>query len=168
MDRPIQQRSVEPFVASVENLFRTMLKQTVEAQLAQPGASALTERHVRATIRLSGDVMGSVTLIMPEGPSIEAVLKFVGKRMPFGSADFRDAVGELANMIAGGAVSRISGVKIRIGCPSIVMGPVATAPAVDGAADDGATVLQLPFATGGGTFLVELLMTEIGSAAKAA
>lgn len=169
MDRPIQQRCVEPFVASVENLFRTMLKQSVEAGAATPGLSELKDKHIRATIRLSGDVVGSVALLMPEPASVEAVAAFVGRKMPFGSADFRDAVGELANMIVGGAASRIGSLKVRIGCPTVVLGPQPSAPPDTAAGGGGATtVLTVPFSIKGGTFVVELLMTEIGTAAKAA
>ena len=113
MDPAIQQRCAEPFVASVENLFKTMLKQTVQAGVAQPGPSDLAEKHVRATIRLSGDVMGSVSLLMPEAPSVEAVTGFVGKKVAFGSADFRDAVGELLKVLLK-QVSDDAGVATRL------------------------------------------------------
>lgn len=166
MDRQGQERCVEPFVSSVENLFRTMLKQTVQTQGAHQTIPEIKDNHIRAMIKLSGDVAGSVTLVMCEEAANEAIKAFVGMKMPFGSADMKDAAGELANMITGGAISRLSGLKIKIGCPEVSVGPVPGTSPFTGA--PGATLLFLPFGMKTGQFVVELVMTEVGAAAKAA
>jgi CheY-specific phosphatase CheX len=166
MDRQSQERCVEPFVSSVENLFRTMLKQSVQPQAAQQGLPDMKDKHVRAMIKLTGDVAGSVTLVMCEDAANEAVTAFVGMKMPFGSADMMDAAGELANMITGGAISRLSGLKIKIGCPQVSIGPVPGSSPFSGG--PGATLMFLPFGMKTGQFVVELVMNQVGAAVKAA
>lgn len=166
MDRTNQERCVEPFVSSVENLFRTMLKQAVQPQAAQQQLPEIKENHIRAMIKLSGDVVGSVTLVMCEEAAGEAITAFVGMKMPFGSADMKDAAGELANMITGGAISRLSGLKIKIGCPEVSVGPVPGASPFAGG--PGATLLFLPFGMKTGQFVVELVMNKVGATAKVA
>lgn len=166
MDRQSQERCVEPFVSSVENLFRTMLKQTVQPRAAQEGTPDIKDKHVRAMIKLAGDVTGSVTLVMCEDAANEAVTAFVGMKMPFGSADMMDAAGELANMITGGAISRLSGLKIKIGCPQVSIGPVPGSSPFTGG--PGATLMFLPFGMKTGQFVVELVMNQVGANAKAA
>ncbi len=161
-----QERCVEPFVSSVENLFKTMLKQAVSTQGAHQSFPEIRENHVRAMIKLSGDVVGSVTLIMCEDAAGEAIQAFVGMKMPFGSPDMKDAAGELANMITGGAISRLTGMKIKISCPEVSVGPVPGTSPFTGA--PGATLLFLPFGMKNGQFVVELVMTPVGAAAKAA
>ena len=55
--------------------------------------------------------------------AVQIASAFAGTRLELGTADFADAIGELANMIAGGAKAKFEGQTVSIGCPSVVIAP---------------------------------------------
>jgi chemotaxis protein CheX len=78
---------------------------------------------VSGVIGLSGDVVGSVIVGFTRSSAMQIASAFAGTRLEIGTADFADAVGELANMIAGGAKAKFEGLDVSIGCPSVVVAP---------------------------------------------
>jgi len=84
--------------------------------------TASPNHDVSGIIGLSGDVMGSVILSFPTESAEKIIGKFIGFEVKAGSEDFSDAIGELANMVAGSAKAKISGKNISISCPSVVVG----------------------------------------------
>ncbi len=163
MTEPGDLRCMEPFTSSVENVFRTMLKLPVTAGTPKDGAHTEGEKHVRATVKLTGQVLGAVTLIFPEKTAEAAIKAFIGRVPTFGGADYRDAVGELANMVAGGAAVRIPGRRVAISCPSVAVSPTPAAKA-----QPNAVCMTIPFTIAAGTFAVEVVLSNAEGAAKAA
>ena len=54
--------------------------------------------------------------------AIQAVAHFAGAELEITHEDFADAIGELANMIAGGAKSEFEGLAVSISLPSVIIG----------------------------------------------
>ncbi len=50
------------------------------------------------------------------------VTKFTGMELDPEHEDFADAIGELVNMISGGAKAQLEGKEVNISCPSVVIG----------------------------------------------
>jgi len=75
-----------------------------------------------AIISLVGDVEWSIFLGLPRETAPALAAKFAGFEIPFDSADMGDAVGELANILAGDVKKRLSakGVKVNISLPSVI------------------------------------------------
>jgi chemotaxis protein CheX len=126
-------RFINAFLESTRNLFGTMLNSTVG--FGTPHVhDQLTRYDVSGIIGLTGDVTGSVVLCLPRKTAESIVGTFAGTPLEFGSADFADAVGELVNMVAGGAKAKFEGRSVSISCPSVVVASVHQVQSPSGAA----------------------------------
>jgi chemotaxis protein CheX len=118
----VDSSDILPFIKATRNTFETMFQMEVEC-----GAPALRKQEtptfdVSAIIGMSGDVEGSVVLSFPMETARRVVAVFTGMEAPTEQADLADAVGELVNIIAGGAKAQFSGKNVSISCPSVVIG----------------------------------------------
>lgn len=115
-------QQIRCFLESTENLFTTMLSSKVE--FGRPEMQPRDAKHhdVSGIIGLSGDIVGSVVVGFPMQTALAAVEAFIGMRIEVEDENFPDAIGELANMIAGGAKAKMDGDDISISCPSVVIG----------------------------------------------
>ncbi len=113
---------ITPFMVSIQQVFSTMLQLPV--QVGEPGVKQETTAtyDVSGIIGMSGDVTGSVVLSFPRETAERVVALFTGEQTSADHEDFPDAVGELVNMIAGGAKGRFPDRKVAISCPSVVVG----------------------------------------------
>jgi len=112
-----------PFITSVQNVFSTMLQLQVTIGEPTIKGDPVSSVDISGIIGMSGDVTGTVVLSFP-GPTAEAVVGLLtGTKMPLDHPDFADAIGELVNMVCGGAKGQFSGKKkVSISCPSVVVG----------------------------------------------
>ncbi len=112
---------VKAFVTSIQNVFSTMmqLKVTIKEPYVKQGGP---ESDISAIIGMSGDVVGSVVLSFPLGTAQNCVSLLSGEKLDPTSPDFADAIGEIVNMVSGGAKAMFTGRKVSISCPSVVMG----------------------------------------------
>ncbi|GMU22274.1 MAG: hypothetical protein AMXMBFR13_23610 [Phycisphaerae bacterium] len=116
-------RYINPFIASVKSVFKTMV--CTEIAIGKPAVLQPhhePNRDVSAVIGLSGDAVGCVILSLPMSTAVNAASKFAGVQMTPEHPDFGDALGELANMVAGQAKSQLTGFNISISLPSVVVG----------------------------------------------
>ncbi len=115
-------RYINPFIDSVKHVFATALE--TEIFISDPFVRTDTEllADVSAVINLSGDAVGSVTLCLPVRSAVQFASKFAGMEISKDSEDFADAVGELANMVAGGAKAKLDGLSCNISLPHVVIG----------------------------------------------
>lgn len=112
---------INPVIESVRSVFATMVH--LELTLGQPHIASDRPTHdVSGIVGLSGDVVGSIVLGFPGPVAAAVVSKFAGSDLAVGTEDFADALGELANMIAGSAKSRFEGKSVSISTPSVVVG----------------------------------------------
>jgi chemotaxis protein CheX len=152
-----------PFIKSTKNIFETMLQLSVEVgtpELKEPSAPS---QDVSGIIAFSGDFDGSVILSFPETTAHRVVNLFTGMDLSGSPEDLSDAVGELVNMIAGGAKAQFDGQKISISCPSVVLGRDHV---VHGAKD--VARVCIPCTCDCGEFNVEVAIREMAGAKPAA
>jgi CheY-specific phosphatase CheX len=91
--------------------------------LAPQDEAAVTNTEVViAIISLVGQVEWSVFIGLPRATASALAAKFAGFEIPFESPDMGDAVGELANIIAGDVKARLDsrGVKADISLPTVI------------------------------------------------
>ena len=115
-------RYINPFVQSICNTFETMCGMPVK--IGKPGL-VLPEGEqtdVSAVIGFSGDAVGSVAVCYPFATACKIATAFAGTEITRDHPDFGDALGELANMVAGGAKAQLEGFNINISLPSVVIG----------------------------------------------
>lgn len=114
---------ITPFIDATKNVFMTMMGLTITIGKPQIRDTIPNEAFdVSGIIGMSGDVIGTVMLSFTMESAKNIVAKFTGSEIDVNSEDFGDAIGELVNMISGGAKSKFEGKNVSISCPSIVIG----------------------------------------------
>ncbi len=113
---------IAAFVKSISNVFSTMLQLPVEVGEPRIKASDEERFDVSGIIGMSGEVVGSVVLCFPGDAAERIVAIFTGEQMGVESEDFPDAIGELVNMVAGGAKGMFEDREVSISCPSVIVG----------------------------------------------
>ena len=96
------------------------LKVTIGEPELKTGDEPLTD--VSSVIGFSGDAAGSVVLNFSFDTASKVASAFAGTEITQDHPDFADAVGELANMVAGGAKCQFDGLNIMISLPNVIVG----------------------------------------------
>ncbi|QDU72747.1 chemotaxis protein CheX [Mucisphaera calidilacus] len=147
--------SITPFVQSTSNVFEMMLQLPVTVGKPELKKEPEPAHDVSGIIGLSGDIEGLVVVSFPTSTAERAVSLFTGETLEATNPDFADAIGELVNMISGGAKAQFEGKSIQISVPSVVVG---TGHTVFGKKDmKGVTI---PCSCDIGEFSVEVSMVE--------
>ncbi len=117
------QNSYTPyFIASTQAVFKTMLGWEVEV-LATERADEFQPGHdVAGIIGFAGCLDGTIVISLDKEVVLAAADIFIGERPSTINSDIMDLVGELANMIGGGAKDRIDLPGIALGLPTTVSG----------------------------------------------
>ena len=119
--QPINSKLILPFMTAVRDVFQKMagVKTTVGKPFLKTEAG--TSYEVCGIIGFSGEITGSVVLSFSDAAAEKLVEAFAGVSMKRTDPDFADAVGELANMVAGAAKKSL-GAQASISTPSVVIG----------------------------------------------
>jgi chemotaxis protein CheX len=155
----VNPKLVVPFVNSVRSVFTTMVgvETTVERPMLKPHPAPSYD--VSGIIGFSGAVVGSVVVSFQREAAIRLVESFAGVKLEPETPDFADAIGELANMIAGAAKKDL-GSCASITTPSVVIGHghhIARLKDVP--------CLIIPVKTAVGNFAVEVCIKQVATAA---
>ncbi len=146
----IDAKLVIPFVNAVREVFQKMAG--VEATIQKPylKMERKSTHSICGIIGFSGGITGSVVVTFSNSAAQKLVEAFAGMALEIGSSDFADAIGELANMVAGTA-KRSLGQLASISVPSVIIG--------DGfavASMSGVPCLVIPCTCSYGDFAVEV------------
>jgi chemotaxis protein CheX len=146
-------RYINPFVTSTKNVFATMLNTHVligKARVREPDEA---RADVAALIGFSGDASGSVRLCFSRITAVRVASKFAETDVAPASPELADALGELANMVAGHAKASLEGLDVSISLPRVLLGGTDALPA-----GSHSPVLVLPCDSALGRFSVEVTM----------
>lgn len=113
---------ITPFVSSITNVFETMLQLPVSVGAPGIKDTSIPTYEVLGIIGMTGDVEGTVVLSFPTAAAERAVTLFTGMELAADHEDFADAIGELVNMISGGAKAQFTGKDVGISTPTVVVG----------------------------------------------
>jgi chemotaxis protein CheX len=114
---------ITPFIASIKNVFSTMLKLDVKIGEPRIKSDPCPSYDVSGIIGISGDVVGSVVFSLPLPVAAATASRFLNSTISVDSPDLSDAIGEIVNMITGSAKSMFGGSRrASISCPSVVVG----------------------------------------------
>jgi chemotaxis protein CheX len=119
---PLSPKDILPFVNSTMNVFSTMVKIKPDIMPPVLKGDSKTTYDVSGVIGFSGEIVGSVVLSFQLEAAKALVAALVGMEVDVESSDFCDAVGELANMVAGSAKKDL-GRKANIAVPTVIIGP---------------------------------------------
>jgi len=159
----VDSQFIIPFIDSVTNVFETMLQLEIKVGTPSIKPAESTSHDVSGIIGMSGDVEGTVVLGFPTATAERAVSVFTGMEMDATHEDFADAIGELVNMVSGGAKSKFTNRKVNITCPSVIIGQHHTV-----SARKDIVTIRIPISCDLGEFGVDVSIREIAAAEAAA
>ena len=113
---------INPFINATMHAFETMVdcKLTRGEIRLLDGVSPVHE--VSGIIGLSGKAVGTVVLSLSKEMALKAASALLLMEVTEINDDVTDAVGELANMVAGAAKSELEEYKLSISLPSVITG----------------------------------------------
>lgn len=154
---------INPFVTSVISLFDTMLG--VKLTRGQPFVKSgmLPEHDVSGIIGLTGKAKGVVVLSLGRQSALSATEVMLQERPDEIDADVVDAVGELANIVAGGAKAQLEQLALSVSLPTVITGKDHC---IEFPSD--VTPVCIPFHCEWGTVTVEVGLIEQPAEARAA
>ncbi len=148
---------VLPVIKSTQNIFEMMFQLPVEIGEPTMGSIDQSKFDVSGIIGMNGDVDGNVVISFPMSTAQRLVSIFTGMECAEeDTEDLCDAIGEIVNMIAGGAKAQFDGMSVSITCPSVVIG---ANHAVYGRKD--VTSVNIPCSCDCGEFCLELAIKSI-------
>lgn len=114
---------IKPFVMAAKKVFETMID--VPFNLGKPSlktGSQVPPHEISSIIGLSGNVSGSVVISLSSEVAFLLVSALTGEEVSELDEDCIDAIGEMANMIAGNAKTYFPSDNNAISTPSVVVG----------------------------------------------
>ncbi len=141
---------VVPFMNSVREVFQKMAGVEVTVKRPHLKTENSPTYDVCGIIGFSGEISGSVLVSFSDQAAEKLVESFAGMKIERNSPDFADAVGELANMIAGSAKQHL-GAAASISVPNVVIGKGYTV-----ASMSNTPCLVIPCSSAHGDFSVEV------------
>lgn len=144
---------VVPFTHSVRQVFSRMAGVQTTVGTPHMKTHPVSTYNICGIIGFSGQLTGSVVLSLSDNAGDRLVEAFAGAKLDRQSPDFADAVGELANMVAGCAKQQM-GAGTSISLPSVVIGKGYTI------ASGSLPCIVIPCSSPMGDFSVEVCIKE--------
>jgi chemotaxis protein CheX len=122
MSSPVRVEHINPFVVATMETFASMLSTDIKPEKVTLKKDSKLLADVSGIIGLSGGAKGSVILSFPRITALKVVSAFAGMKVVALDDVVTDAIGELANIVAGAAKRDLAQYKISISLPTVVMG----------------------------------------------
>lgn len=113
---------INPFLTAAISAFDTMLGCTLTRGTLYVKNGSQPEHEVSGIIGLSGKAKGTVVLGLGREAALSAAETLLEERPPEINADVTDAVGELANIIAGSAKAKLENLSLSVSLPTVITG----------------------------------------------
>lgn len=136
-----------------EDIFTTMLMMEIDSSAVDNSNTTTIQSNITSMLGLGGGVRGTLYVHFPEITATAITTSFLGMEVDTIDEDVKDAVGEIANMIAGGIKIFLSShdIQTELAIPSTVIGnSYRTSRAAN------IESVQVPFSCPAGPFWVEL------------
>lgn len=113
---------VNPFLKATIETYKLMLGDTPVAGKPKLVAGTGINYDISGVIGISGELRGSVSMSYPKECAIKSVSAFMGEEMKDLDSDVMDAIGELANIVAGYAKKYLTDFSVDISLPTVIKG----------------------------------------------
>jgi chemotaxis protein CheX len=113
---------INPFLASTISVFDTMLNCKLKRGAPYLKNGNQPRHEVSALIGLSGKAQGTVVLGLSREAALGAAEVLLQERPAEINGDVTDAVGELVNIIAGGAKAKLEHLDMSVSLPTVITG----------------------------------------------
>jgi chemotaxis protein CheX len=113
---------INSFISSLDHTFKTMLD--CEVERGQPALKDNTapKFDISGVIGLSGKAVGTVVLSFSEEVALKAASHMLMCENTEINDEVVDAVGELTNMVAGGAKAQLAEYQLAVSLPNVITG----------------------------------------------
>lgn len=113
---------INPVIAGLEEAFNTML----DCKIERTGLGLMENNQalhpVSGIIGISGKGVGTVVLSMSESVAIKAASTMLMMELSEVDDDVMDAVGEITNMVCGGAKAKLEKFQLSMSLPNVLCG----------------------------------------------
>lgn len=115
-------RYINPFLSAVKEVFETMIE--VSFSMGKPclKKDGIPSHEVSSIIGISGEVTGSVVINLSEKTALQLASALLGDELAELDEDCIDAIGEIANMVAGNAKNGFPVANTSLSVPTVVIG----------------------------------------------
>lgn len=151
---------INPFITATVNALNTMVFITPQRGTPQmKKKEEPLEADISAVIGLAGEANGWVAIGLNKKVALKIAENMLGEPKAYIDADVRDAVGEIVNMIAGGAKAELSqkGFSFKIAIPTVVVGENHQLGQMKNTA-----YMVIPFTTDDGSFFISVCLETGG------
>lgn len=147
---------IKPFVVALKRVFETMI--AVPFTLGKPALKKGNEvpHEISSIIGLSGNVSGSVVISLSEAVAFQLASALLGEPITELNEVCTDAIGEIANIIAGNAKTDFPTNNNAISVPSVVVGKHKVS------YPSGIPIITVPCATDKGEMIIEIALKVNG------
>ncbi|PLX66778.1 MAG: chemotaxis protein CheX [Denitrovibrio sp.] len=150
---------VNPFITATSEVFKTMVGIEPERGQLYVKADEKLSYDISGVIGLAGQASGFVIISMSERLAFKVLENFLGETKTEVDDDVMDAIGEILNMIAGGAKQIFSknGIRFKISIPNVVVGKDHKV-----GKQKNVQCLGMSFNVGDDSFVIEVALNEGG------
>ncbi len=113
---------INPFLRSVVNTFSTMLSCEARRGEITLAKSNTQSYPISGVIGLSGKAAGTVVINLSQEVALKAASAMLMTELTSLDDDVIDAVGELANMVAGQAKAELEEYELSVSLPNVITG----------------------------------------------
>jgi chemotaxis protein CheX len=113
---------INPFITTTVNVFATMLSCKITRVGLKVKERLQPEHEISGIIGLSGRAAGTVVLSLSRNVALSAASEMIGEEQNEINDDVADVIGELANMVAGGAKAQLTELEMSVSLPSVIIG----------------------------------------------
>jgi chemotaxis protein CheX len=145
---------INPFIVAVQNIFDTMID--LSFSLGKPALKKdnVPSYEISGIIGLSGSVSGCVVINLSKEIALQLASALLDEEFTEFDDDCIDAIGEIANMIAGNAKTDFPVENTSISVPSVVVGKHKMN------YPSGIPIVSIPCETSGGKLVVDVAIKE--------
>ncbi len=113
---------VAPFVASLTSVMETMVQSRCEPGPPQTLSEGAHLYGVSAMIGLSGGLIGALTFSTSPASACKILERMAGMEATEPDEFVRDAIGEIANVVAGFGKRELDRFELKLGLPQVLVG----------------------------------------------
>lgn len=143
---------INPFLTAIQNVFETMID--IPYTLGKPTIKKdrIASYDVSGIIGISGEVAGCVVISFPKRIALQLASALLDDDLQTVDEDCTDAIGEIANMIAGDAKKDFPKKNTTVSVPIVIIGESEIAyPST-------IPIISIPCNTGDGQFVVDVAL----------
>ncbi|MDJ0809167.1 MAG: chemotaxis protein CheX [Desulfobacterales bacterium] len=143
---------INPFIKAVTDLFATMIAQPVRLGKPILKKTPAASHPINSVIQIDGQARGCVVVSFPEPVALALASALLDEAMDEIDADCLDALGEIANMIAGNAKNEFPEDTGAMSVPQVSMDPSAITYPPD------VPIISIPCDTNDGELIIDVAL----------